>query len=133
MMRKAVYAISGVALLVAAPALAHHSFAMFDQNRRVEMVGTFVKIDWANPHVYFQADVKTPAAMAGVWAVEGAAPNGMSRQGWSRNTFKPGDPITMIVRPRRDGNKEAMLLGVKTPTGKFLWRNEDRPDITPTN
>ena len=133
MSKKMIYVAAIAVLGTAAPALAHHSFAMFDQGKVVELTGTMQRMDWTNPHVYFTVVVKAANGGTDTWAIEGAAPNGMSRQGWSRIIFKPGDPISVVVHPRKNGEKEAQLLLAKTGAGKMLWRNEDRPSVTLTN
>src|SRR5690348_7848043 len=84
--------------LVAFPALAHHSFAMFDLTKNVTYIGTVVEYRWENPHTHIIVKVPEGAAdpsTVGTWDVEGGSVNIMGRQGWSKITFKAGDPITL--------------------------------------
>lgn len=97
---------------LAAPAWAHHSFAMFDFTRRLTFTGTVEEFEWANPHSEIIITVPDSAgdkATVGRWAIEGQAPNIMRRQGWTKTTLKPGDPVTIVAFPMRDGSKAASL------------------------
>ena len=77
----------GVCLTVAsATALAHHSAAMFDDSRVVELKGVVKELQWTNPHIWVQVMAKDPASGKEVeWSIEGGSPNGLSRRGWTRN------------------------------------------------
>jgi hypothetical protein len=97
-----------VSLLVtvglAVPALAHHSFAMFDFSKTVTVKGTVTEFRWTNPHVALlvQFDPK-PGAAPEVWSMELTSPGNLTRGGWSRHSFKPGDRIELQFNPLRDG------------------------------
>lgn len=97
---------------LATPAWAHHSFAMFDFDRRLTFTGTVEEFDWTNPHsqiVVIVPDSAGNPATVGRWAIEGQAPNIMRRQGWTKTTLKPGDKVTIVGFPMRDGSKAASL------------------------
>src|SRR4030095_80594 len=88
-------AILGVAL-VAVEVRAHHSFAAeFDRNKPVIVTGTVTKVEWANPHARFFIDVKDDAGKVNNWDFELASPNGLMRRGWTRNSLKIGDVVTV--------------------------------------
>ena len=88
-------AILGVAL-AAVEVLAHHSFAAeFDRNKPVTVTGTVTKVEWANPHARFFIDVKDDAGKVNNWDFELASPNGLMRRGWTRNSLKIGDVVTV--------------------------------------
>jgi hypothetical protein len=118
-----------IATVIAAPAMAHHSFAMFDMTKTVTWVGTVEEFAWTNPHVHITVLVppsKEDPTMAGKWDIEGASPNIMSRQGWSKLSFKPGDKITIVGHPARDGRKFASLYYAIGKDGKKLYHDVNR-------
>jgi hypothetical protein len=116
------------------PAQAHHSFAMFDHAKTVTLKGTVETFVWSNPHVHITLDVPAGAAdeaAAGTWDVEGASTNIMFRQGWNRKSVMPGDKITVVGFPTRDGTRGVALIYVITPAGEKLWQDVNRPKIAP--
>lgn len=118
------------ALLVAIPALAHHSFAMFDLTKNMTFVGTVEEYRWINPHVHMIVKVSPGAAdptTVGIWDVEGGSVNIMARQGWNKITYKAGDPITLVAHPMKDGSKGASLFYAQLPDGTRLYHDIARP------
>ena len=131
--------VGGAVLLVIACAggrlLAHHSFSMFDMERNVTYTGVVVDYRWINPHVHVTVDIK-PApgveqATVGTWDVEGGSTNIMARQGWTRATLKPGDPITLVGHPMKDGSKGISLFYMIKPDGKRMYHDIARPKDEP--
>ena len=109
--RSVVLALAATAA-IAVPVWAHHSFAMFDSSRQTTWTGTVVAFRWANPHTFITIDVpatREHPELAGRWSIEGGSPNIMSRQGWTRNSFAVGDPITVVGYPLRDGSRGGSL------------------------
>jgi uncharacterized protein DUF6152 len=79
------------------PVVAHHSFAAeFDANKKVTLIGTVTKVEWSNPHARFYVDVKDETGKVVNWDFELASPNGLMRRGWTRNSLKPGDVVTVV-------------------------------------
>jgi len=87
------------AVLLGGSARAHHSFAMFDQNRQVSITGTVKTFQWTNPHAFIELE----APDGKLWSVELNSPNNLVRQGWKRTALKPGDKVTVVLNPLRDG------------------------------
>jgi hypothetical protein len=118
-----------VVLFAARPVLAHHSRAMFDIARNVTYAGVVEEYLWQNPHSHIiikvGADAKDPST-AGTWDIEASSINLMVSEGWSRTTYKPGDPITIVAHPMRNGSKGALLFYAIRPDGTRLYRAQHR-------
>lgn len=111
-----------VALVVGAalPAVAHHSFAMFDRDKQVTLKGTVKQYQWTNPHVFVQLLVPNQKGEAEEWSIEGASPNMLFREGWSNKTFQTGDQVTIVANPLRDGSHGGSLIYAQLPNGKTI-------------
>jgi hypothetical protein len=109
--------------LTAMPALAHHSFAAeYDNKKPCDLTGTVTKVEWMNPHARFYLDVKDDKSGAVTnWEFELGSPNGLMRQGWTRNSMKQGDLITVQGSLAKDGSNLANARTVKLADGKRLF------------
>ncbi len=111
---------AAAALFAAVPALAHHSFAMFDQRRIVTLEGTVTEFQWTNPHAFIEIDVPGANGRVTHWSIELNSPNNLKRQGWTRTSVRSGDRVTLRMNPLRDGNPGGLFLDVKLPNGRVL-------------
>lgn len=108
------------AMLTASSALAHHSFAMFDQSKSVTLHGTVKDFRWNNPHVFIQLLVKTEGGSEEEWSIEMTSPEHLVRVGWKPGTLKPGDEVTLVIHPMRDGSKGGQYLSGTGPDGPLI-------------
>lgn len=134
MKSKSLHSMLVLAAALAVPAYAHHSFAMFDFNNTVTLDATVTEFRWTNPHVVLLVEGSPkPGAPVEVWSMELTSPGNLTRMGWSRKSFKPGDHIELQFNPLRDGKhggafKEAKLLA----TGQVLTssvRDAEKPGL----
>jgi len=104
-MKRQLTAFLASAVLVAtnAAAMAHHSFAMFDQENPVDLEGVVQEFKYTSPHSYILLEVRGQDGSAVVWNLEGQAPSLLTREGWSSQTLKPGDEVVITIDPLRSG------------------------------
>lgn len=130
---KAKFALFFIALVAAsspAQLFAHHSFAAeFDSNSPIEVEGIVIKIEWANPHTYFYIEVETDQGDFEEWALEMGSPNQLVRRGWSRNSLKIGDVVTVTGSRARDGKAKANAQTVVLDSGERLFSGTSQPDF----
>jgi hypothetical protein len=150
----ALTSIAAGAVAASLPLAAHHSFsAEFDASKEIRATGAVTKLDWQNPHGWIHLTVtelcertaaRGPGAVEQEWACrapdgnEGAAdwafelgsPNGLMRQGWTRNSLKPGDVVTVLGSRARDGSTNSNARSVTTAGGKRLFAGSSQ-DATP--
>ena len=108
-----------VAAGVAAPALAHHSFAMFDHTRTITLKGEVTKFQWTNPHAILELDVPGPDSVTH-FTLELTSINMMQRLGWRSSFIKAGDKVKAVMAPLLNGERGGLLLEVTLPDGKTL-------------
>ena len=95
--------LSGALTATGGAALAHHSFAMFDQENPVELEGTVQEFKFTSPHTFIILVVKQQDGGSQTWSLEGGAPSALVRDGWSSKTLKAGDELKMTIEPLRSG------------------------------
>jgi hypothetical protein len=104
------------ALLFTLQSLAHHSGAMFDDKESTTLSGTVKDYQWTNPHCWIQ--VLVPGAQGPIeWSIEMGSPAQLFRGGWKRGTLKPGDKITVVIHPMRDGTNGGLFVSAIGPEG----------------
>jgi hypothetical protein len=108
-------ALASLAIAYAAPALAHHSFAMFDATKSTKLEGVVKEFQWTNPHAWILMTVGNDQ-----WAIEMGGPGGLARQGWVPKTLTPGMKISAIIHPLKDGTHGGQFMAVTLPDGKLM-------------
>ena len=128
--------LAGVAAVAvyAVPVAAHHSFAMFDALKIVQLEGTVKEFQWTNPHAWILLNVKGEGeAQPVTWAVEMNGPTGLARQGWLPKTLTPGMEVKVHIHPLRDGKSGGQFLAVTFPDGKVMGNPTGRPAGAPND
>lgn len=127
------YLLLGAGLVVASalPIYAHHSFAAeFDATKQVTLNGAVTKLEWMNPHIWLYLDVKADAGLQH-WQCEGGAPNTLTRNGWSKDSLKSGDLVTIEGFLAKDGSKTCNMRVVKLPDGRNVFAGSSAGDAPP--
>ena len=127
-MRFQVACAGAVALVLAAggapgPALAHHSFAMFDLGKEVTVSGTVKQFQWTNPHAYIQLVAKDANGRDVEWSMEMGAPMYLYARGWRPSTLKAGMEINVTLNPLRNGKPGGVVRDVTDTGGKKIGTN----------
>jgi hypothetical protein len=120
-------AIALLSAVVAVPAFAHHSFAMFDDQQSVTLSGTVKEFQWTNPHVWLLVDVMDASGEITQWSLQGKAPSSLSRDGWTRSALSPGDKVTAIFHPMKDGSKGGSLVKASVNGNTFINETGHEP------
>jgi len=102
------------------PALAHHSFAMFDRQKETVLKGTVKTFQWTNPHSFIELEVVDPQGMIASYSIEMNSPNNLTRQGWKSTSLKAGDKVSVTMNPLRDGTLGGLFVNVQLPDGRVL-------------
>lgn len=112
---------AALVLAAAAPVSAHHSFAMFDKAKEIELKGATVKDwQWTSPHTWLYVVVPNGTANPDKYSLEGGNPGLMRRLGFQKGSITPGDKITIYVSPLLSGEKGGAINAVTLPDGKML-------------
>jgi hypothetical protein len=115
--------VAGIGLLAATlPLVAHHSFAAeFDSTKAITLDGVVTKLDWMNPHIWIYLDTKDDSGTVAHWQCEGGPPNALTRQGWSKDSLKISDQVTIQGFRSKDGTNTCNARSVKLPNGKSVF------------
>ena len=118
----AMFTLTGGLLLSVAPILAHHSFmAEFDQRKPLVVDGIVTSVEWQNPHTFFTVDVKDPSGTTTTWRLETGSPNALIVRGWTRDTMKVGDHVTVYGYRSKDGANIAAARSVTFSDGRTIF------------
>jgi len=117
------FAVCAIGLVATvAPALAHHSFAAeYDDKKPVTLSGTVTKVEWMNPHARFYIDVKDESGKVTNWEFELGSPNGLMRKGWTRNSLKIGDTVSVDGYRAKDGSNLGNARSINLADGRKVF------------
>ena len=112
-------------LLAAVPLLAHHALAAeFDSSKPVKFTGTVKSVDWMNPHIYVNIEAKDETGKNVVYSVEGGPPNSLYRNGWRKDSLKPGDVVQVSgMKAKKADSNRIGNARIVTADGKAVFRN----------
>ena len=105
-------------LLLSVPLTAHHGAATFDIAAEVTLKGIVTEWTWFNPHCFLKFDVKGEDGTVKTWAVEAGNPTDMTKRGWARTSFKPGDEVTVTLQPVKTGAPVGRIRAVVLASGR---------------
>jgi Family of unknown function (DUF6152) len=119
-----------LAVAIAAPSFAHHSFAMFDATKTITAKGVVKELEWTNPHSWLRVMVNDPASgKAMQWAFEMSSPRTMTGLGMTPETVKPGDAVTVTYHPLKDGSRGGQFMQALLPNGQMAIRRPGGPNL----
>jgi len=107
-------------LAVSVPSFAHHGAAAYDTTKKITVKGTVTDWFWANPHCFLKFDAKDDKGNVVHWATEASNPSDMVNLGWSKQSFKAGDEVTVTFMPVKNGQPVGRLEQVVLADGKIL-------------
>lgn len=129
MRAKMLTVLAGAFVMAAVPMLAHHSFsAEYDRSKPIQLQGTVTKVEWMNPHARFYLDVKSEDGKTVNWEFELGSPNGLMRQGWTRNSLKIGDVVKVSGSQAKDGSNLVNAQNVTFEDGKRVLSGASSAD-----
>lgn len=125
-MKARILALAALSVLATAiPVAAHHTHANFDQSRFINLSGTVTEMRWMNPHVWFYMMVTDEAGQTKPWSMEGGSTASLTRAGWTKDSIKAGDKITLRCHPQKDGTNGCLLGFVTNINGAPMDKEFD--------
>ena len=122
-----VLAACATVVVLAVPALAHHSAAGIDRTKTQVISGTVKEFRWTNPHSWIDLDVTDDKGVSTTWSVEMTSPTFLVRAGWKRSTLKAGDKVSVTLRPFRNGDPGGLFVSVTLADGQTLGERSAAP------
>jgi uncharacterized protein DUF6152 len=119
-------AVAGAMSLIASGALAHHSFAMFDNTRKIDVKGTVKDVQWTNPHVWVDMVVMENGQQK-TYGFEGGAVAVLKKFGWTKDMVKTGDTVTLTAHPFKDGKPGGSIDFVTLADGRKIGGGDGIP------
>jgi hypothetical protein len=120
-----VLVLAGTACLLALPAAAHHSFAMFDHAKTVKLTGQVKEVEWINPHTWIHMTAPGKDGKPVTWSFEAGSIGQLVAAGWKKDDVKVGERIEMGFHPLKDGSYGGQVLTVALPDGRSLCQGRE--------
>lgn len=114
-------------------AVAHHSFALFDQTKKITLAGTVKQFVWTNPHALIYLDVADEKGAIATWQLAMNSPNNLRRQGWRKDSLQEGQKVSIVLHPLRDGSTGGLFLAATLADGTVLGDPNRAPSDGPIN
>jgi Family of unknown function (DUF6152) len=114
-------AVVAALFMVSVPLLAHHGRGGYDNQKLLSLKAVITKFDWINPHVTVYFDATDEKGVLQHWSCEGENPYTATRQGWTKNEFKPGDQVTINFHPAKNGNGVGFFVSAILPDGRMAY------------
>jgi translation initiation factor IF-1 len=113
----------------AVPAIAHHSFAMFDAQKTITLQGTVKELEWTNPHAWLRVMVEDQKVGRPVlWAFEMSSPGRLVTMGMKADSVRPGDKVSVTFHPMKDGSRGGQFMQAALPNGQNIVRANARDE-----
>jgi hypothetical protein len=119
-MKLKILVLAAASLSLAAPAFAHHSFAMFNREKADNITGTVKEYEWTNPHVWIHISVPDEQGVAREWSFEMQSVQQDAAAGWRADSVKPGDKVSIEYHPLKDGSRGGQLMSATLSNGQHL-------------
>ncbi len=120
------------ASLFATGASAHHSIVMYDRTQEIWIGGTVTAWEWTNPHCWLHVMVEDENGISRLWTLEANSTGQMARGGWTADSVKAGDKVSVTMNPVRDGTRAGRLASVHFSDGRVLYRAGDASGSGPS-
>jgi len=127
-MKLKILVLAAASLSLAAPAFAHHSFAMFNREKADNITGTVKEYEWTNPHVWIHISVPDEQGVAREWSFEMQSVQQDAAAGWRADSVKPGDKVSVTFHPMKDGTRGGQFMEATLPGGKSVIRANARDE-----
>jgi hypothetical protein len=111
-------------LVISVPLFAHHGGVAYDTGRRITLKGTISNFEWTNPHSQVHLDVTDDKGNVAHWNFETQPPSILIHAGWHRDSLKPGDQVTLVATPAKNGSPIGLLSKVVLADGQELTPTE---------
>jgi hypothetical protein len=114
------FAALAASLLISGPAFAHHSMSMYDSGHDTTFKATVTEFNWSNPHSQIIFTATDEHGNVEKWVAEGPGPNRLANHGWSKDSLKPGDQVTIVGNCNKDGSPTMRFEKVILANGQEL-------------